>query len=510
MPGVKRPRDDEEDLKEAVARGNINIAGGTHASFEMSEATLERKREHEERLRQVQAQHAARTISVPTSDPKVKLNLRVIGEPIVLFGEKAPERRERLRTLLMQIVVQQGVEALPDLPALGIRADKVLASQVFRVLEERTEGSEELYEARVFIAEDCVGRAAERKAKRSEWFLPAEPSKEHIDAFEQRYAEVVDNLKDITSVSSQIGDVRAISAIAFDAGGNRLASASWNGGAKVWDVASRSTRCYYLGHAPERVTDVQFHPLSGTQGYEDSWVNLATCGEDALVKLWSLPREPVTQSNQFVQIETPLAVLKGHTARCARMVFHPSGDFLATTSFDCSWRLWDVDRETCVLTQPGHLKPTYGVAMHPDGSILCVTDLSAISMVWDLRTGETAASLVGHARQVLACSFSPNGHHVATSGSDNTVKVWDLRTSKCLYTMLAHHKTVSDVKFEQTRGEFLVSASHDSTLKVWSAYDFSLIQTLAGHEDLVMRCDIAREGGHIASACMDHTLRLWK
>lgn len=39
---------------------------------------------------------------------------------------------------------------------------------------------------------------------------------------------------------------------------------------------------------------------------------------------------------------TPLATLSGHSAPVARVAFHPSGDYLASASFDGTWRMWDV------------------------------------------------------------------------------------------------------------------------------------------------------------------------
>ena len=39
----------------------------------------------------------ARELAVPTNDNAVKLKLREYNEPITMFAEAAPERRERLR-----------------------------------------------------------------------------------------------------------------------------------------------------------------------------------------------------------------------------------------------------------------------------------------------------------------------------------------------------------------------------------------------------------------------------
>jgi U4/U6 small nuclear ribonucleoprotein PRP4 len=37
--------------------------------------------------------------------------------------------------------------------------------------------------------------------------------------------------------------------------------------------------------------------------------------------------------------------LHGHGARLCRINFHPSGRFLGTSSFDKTWRLWDLETQ---------------------------------------------------------------------------------------------------------------------------------------------------------------------
>ncbi|XP_028178991.1 U4/U6 small nuclear ribonucleoprotein Prp4-like [Ostrinia furnacalis] len=65
-----------------------------------------------------------------------------------------------------------------------------------------------------------------------------------------------------------------------------------------------------------------------------------------------------------------MASLDGHgPSRVSRAEFHPSGRFLATTVFDHSWRLWDLETATEVLHQEGHAKPVYSVAFQIDGSL---------------------------------------------------------------------------------------------------------------------------------------------
>ena len=192
------------------------------------------------------------------------------------------------------------------------------------------------------------------------------------------------------------------------------------------------------GHT-ERVTDVAFHPHSLSPSHSPSLVNIASASADRSVLLWSLPSSvihtrphthtdanshgskeevdmsvdrqpdasspPTTQAlppatSAHAETLTPLARLSGHVDRLARLAFHPSGRFLATASFDATWRLWDLSSCQEVLLQEGHSRAVYAVAFHPDGSLVLSAGLDALARLWDTRTGRSLAALEGHVKPV--------------------------------------------------------------------------------------------------------------
>lgn len=115
----------------------------------------------------------ARELAVPTNDNAVKLGLREAGEPITLFGEGAPERRERLREVMaanldLDDVVEElrGAETYRDKKTKvggveGPHRPKAKESSEKRELFY-TEGSDALRKARVWVCEDSMARAVAR------------------------------------------------------------------------------------------------------------------------------------------------------------------------------------------------------------------------------------------------------------------------------------------------------------------------------------------------------------
>ncbi|CAG8693020.1 623_t:CDS:2, partial [Scutellospora calospora] len=172
---------------------------------------------------------------------------------------------------------------------------------------------------------------------------------------------------------SQIGDDRPISQCTFSPDNSLIATGSWSGLCRIWSVPSCETVITYKGHA-DRVGGVAWHPQA-TFSIDKSLVNLASGAADGLINLWSL------------ESDSPLGTLQGHTSRVAKIDFHPSGRFIASASYDYSWRLWDVETTGELLLQEGHFKEVYAIRFQND---------DAIGRVWDLRTGRSAMVLEGH------------------------------------------------------------------------------------------------------------------
>ena len=118
---------------------------------------------------------------------------------------------------------------------------------------------------------------------------------------------------------------------------------------------------------------VAWHPQATlTQG--EGLVNLVSGAGDMSVNLWSLNRYvvfvlQVTLLSAHTS-DAPLATMKGHADRICRVAFHPSGDYVASASFDTSWRLWDVTTAKELLLQEGHSKEVYSVEFQDDGALV--------------------------------------------------------------------------------------------------------------------------------------------
>ena len=112
----------------------------------------------------------------------------------------------------------------------------------------------------------------------------------------------------------------------------------------------------------------------------------------------------------FILAEQPLpaeelterAVLQGHKADVANVVFTPDGKTIATASRDQTIRLWETasGKNICTLDGAvgwrgaGHVLPKPAIAISLDGKTLASVSPTKIGL-WDMTTGKSTGTLAG-------------------------------------------------------------------------------------------------------------------
>ncbi|MCO5605210.1 hypothetical protein L7F22_059390 [Adiantum nelumboides] len=402
--------------------------------------------EQKELMDMLDARAKARNMAVPTDDAKVRSRLRELGEPITCFGERRPDRRERLREVLVKIQQRRREAGEVDEDDEEVKSESEEEDDDEQEEEFFTEGTQELLRARTSMAVYSLKAAARRIASQKE------QAKIPIAKIVATRKALFAPIREYTNLGSQVGDTRPVSLVRFSPNAKILATGSWSGGVRLWDIPSAREKMSLRGHN-DKVGGLAWHPRA-TVSQSSAAVNLATGAADANVLLWSLDSD------------RPISTLSGHEARVARVAFHPSGDYLASASFDGTWRLWDIATATSLLRQEGHSKEVYTCEFQTDGALLASGGLDAIGRIWDCRTGRTAMVLDGHAREILALDWSPNGFNVVSASGDDTVRVWDLRNLKCQYIIPAHKSSVADVRFFRAHDERLAGLGNGHAAEV--------------------------------------------
>lgn len=98
----------------------------------------------------------------------------------------------------------------------------------------------------------------------------------------------LDDRQKIANLGSQIGDERPISQVRFAPNNEILATGSWSGTVKLWNVPACTPIRSLRGHS-DRVGGVAWHPQA-TLSQSPSLVNLVSGGGEGSVNLWSTER----------------------------------------------------------------------------------------------------------------------------------------------------------------------------------------------------------------------------
>nr|XP_006014007.1 PREDICTED: telomerase protein component 1-like [Latimeria chalumnae] len=174
--------------------------------------------------------------------------------------------------------------------------------------------------------------------------------------------------------------------------GDLLASGSDDQVVRVWRVSgSRQATCVWMlaGH------------LGPVLALDLSNDFLASASDDFTVMLWSL-KEVSSLSDASVQ--SPAAVLRGHSAGVTCCSFSPDGQGLVTGGKDRNLLFWDV----------GSLPPSMSKSL-----------------------------LSCHLDWISGCCWTEQ--FVASCSSDCTVRLWDPQSGECLECLLGHQSAVSCV-----------------------------------------------------------------
>ena len=337
-----------------------------------------------------------------------------------------------------------------------------------------------------------------------------------------------------------------VSSVSFSPDGTTLASGSYDGTVKLWDVATRTNIATLQGHTSV-VWSVSFSPDGAT---------LASGSTDRTVKLWD------------VATRTNIATLQGHTSMVHSVSFSPDGTTLASGSRDNTVKLWDVVevlRTTLVKISGDDQQGTFGSALAnplvvevrdrdnnplPDLQVKftitagegLLSDRYTVKHVTTDANGRAAQTFtlrqaiinsvrvsIGYASvtfyatgaspahiatlsvvdtdNFISVSLSPDGTLLA-SGSGATVRLWNVATHTNIATLEGHTDDVTSVAFSDD-GTLLASGAADNTVKLWDVATHTNIATLEGHTDDVTSVAFSDDGTLLASGAWDGIVKVW-
>jgi WD40 repeat protein len=349
-------------------------------------------------------------------------------------------------------------------------------------------------------------------------------------------------------IAGQNGHAAKVPALAFSPDDRYLASGDSNGLVAIWSMADR--RLLYTFRAGVILSGLEFSNDGNT---------LITASEDDHnnLKVWDLRTGRI------------ITLLTGHTAKLSAIAAAPSASLLASSSWDDTVKVWDLnsyqERCTCKVHPAESLR--YGVAFSPDGErvIAPVIGLeladgvrqsySALRVwsaqdcrematiradqrrggdptmhIWSLAGGRTTdvqatGDTVGRIRiwetaanrqvaewsigdLVYSVSLSAAGDLVAIGSRDGAVHLWNRTTGRKEQIPSEMGKAVLSVRISRT-GKYLAWGSEEPTVSLYDLSSNRKLPPLTGRDASVERLARVNGGQHLAAVSGDGSVRLW-
>ncbi|MHC1769956.1 MAG: protein kinase [Verrucomicrobiia bacterium] len=318
---------------------------------------------------------------------------------------------------------------------------------------------------------------------------------------------------------------RPLSSAAFSPDAQRIATASHDGTATLWDTTTGRELLNITGHRCA-LRSLDFSP---------DGERLVTAGDDGTPRVWD-----AKDGHELLRLE-------GHRGTVWCVDWSPVSQQVVTAGEDRTARIWDAVDGRELFTLRGHGKRVWTAAFSADGQRIVTSSLQSEVRVWDASNGCELLSFDAHDRQLNSIHFSPDGEQLVGGGSSRALKIWEAATGKeqlvlegegtwgvefsmdgrrilsggvsievlqadtgtVLFTFRGHLGPVRAAKFSRD-GRWILSASTDQTAKLWDVAAEGDPTLLRGHAGPIMSLAFSPDGQRIVTGGRDQTVRVWE
>jgi WD40 repeat protein len=282
--------------------------------------------------------------------------------------------------------------------------------------------------------------------------------------------------------------------LAISRDGRFLATASWDGTAKIWDLSTRQVVNSVV--ADENIfASVAFSPDSRT---------LATGSGDigkGETKLWDVATGTLQQT------------FSGQAETIYALAWSSDGKYLASASGDNTVKAWDVSGGFELYTLRAHQDMVRGLAFSPDGALLVTASADKTIRLSSALTGHPVAVLSGHRAGLSRLAFAPDGQRFVSTSAEGVVRIWKARAGDQATRLRLPESDmnlgpIETISYSTDGTQILVGHGHEHAL-LWNAETGALTNTFGIPGESIYATAFSPDGTRIATGMSDRTIRIW-
>ena len=323
---------------------------------------------------------------------------------------------------------------------------------------------------------------------------------------------------------------KAVVALKYDTTGSRLASASADKTAHIYDATTGMILTKLVGEHTYGINDCV-------------WMNdnkyLATASDDKSIKIWD------------VEMGKAVTTLHGNKSFIYCLAVHPDTQMLLSGGHDGSICLFHAPSRSCLMSFDAHAGAVVSVDYSPEcGRDFISGSHDGLVRVWDSVNYAACRTSFhcGHSPPVSCAKYTPNGHFITVGTLDDKIRLYPARdmvhpgsTGPRAPLPAGSKKRVVDTDYryepvkmytghKQTRytlqtamfsgvlpesgvqRKLLACGSEDHRVFLWDVDSMECKDKLEGHTDTVLAvaCNPNASMLQMASAGADSTVKFWR
>ncbi len=199
----------------------------------------------------------------------------------------------------------------------------------------------------------------------------------------------------------------------------------------------------------------------------------------------------------------------GRPFPCPAVAWSPTGGRFAAGAENASIHIFPVAGGK-PITLTGHLRPIQALAFDKTGKKLVSTGQDDVIRVWDLNKNKCVVTIPGKGVNVYFAKFDNTGSKIVCATLGKGIQIYNATSGQLIRSFGGHSGMgVNNADFNSTFTR-AVSAGRDSRLTIWNLANSQKIKDCIGHKDWVINVSVSPNGKYFASSGADGTVRIWR